>query len=816
MNKDSSNDFQFNNLTEKRKFLSKFKGISQAEATKKLHEQKKNNKINNTNKTVKDIVFSNLFTFLNLLVIMLVTIIIKIKRYEQLFFLFVNFLNFLISVIQETRAKKTLDKISLFVSDNANVIRDGKLVVIPINNVVLEDILYLESGSQIAADSVIIEGNLEVDESFLTGESKPVLKKERDFLYSGSYIISGKACVKVIAVCGNTYISQLTKKVKKYKKIQTPLMKTFSNLVLLIIFLLIPTFTMLLLSLHPGIYIIDHDFMLGLCGFILGMMPSGLMLLMSLTSVIGLIRLSQKNAYMKDLFGIEMLAQINFLCLDKTGTITDGTMKVKKILFYENIELEFNTLIANIIKVFPNNNPTQNALNCEFLCSKNINSSSYKIKNFQYFSSLRKYSAVEFDQKGTFVLGAPEFILKNQFVKIKEDVEKNTKLGYRVLLLAQTNSTLDNINTNNTDFRILSLILLEDKIRKDVSSTIKYFQKLGIKIKIISGDSYLTISHIAKRIGLIISSEQSVDLTNLSSQQIASLAFDYDVFGRATPEQKQILISSLRKNNNRVAMIGDGVNDILAFKESDMSIAMASGSKVAQNIANLVLIDSKFASLPQVMAEGRRVINNLEKNAVAFFTKCILSFLLAVVTIFNNWFFRNNMFFPFAPLQFNLIDIFFIGIPSFFLSFELNDKKLNPYFIRSIVKASSFYALFIGLHYIFLLYAFPMNQTRNQQVSCFMFFITSFIFANILFKNCLPFNKSKILLFSSMILFFCLLGYFFFWPKNVFKSSLHSLLEIIYSSPIFLLYYLSFIFGGVIWFIYKNTILSEFNSWKNK
>ncbi|KXT29047.1 HAD ATPase, P-type, IC family protein [Candidatus Phytoplasma oryzae] len=784
-------DKNFNNSSlsdvkeEENIFFSEIKGLDEDEIIKKKKEKKDNYQIKSVNKNLKDIIFSNLFNFLNLLVLIITIIICMTKRYEQLFFLLINCINISISIFQEIRAKKALDKISLLILKNTKVIRNNKIISIPINDILLEDILFLEIGSQIVADAKLKKGILEVNESLLTGESKTVFKKKGDLLYSGSFVISGNACAEVISVGTNTYISKLTQEAKKYKKIKTPLTKIFSSLTFYIIFLLVPTAFILFLS-SQKIYILQkNQFFLGLCGFMLGMLPSGLFLLTSITLAIGFVKLAHKNAYIKDLFGIEMLARVNVLCLDKTGTITDGSMLVKKVISFKDSNLFSKELISELISAFPNNNPTQNALYKKFVFKKE---KKYKIKKVQYFSSSKKYSAVEIENFGTFLLGSPEFILKNKIKEIEQHIEENASLGYRVLLLAQTDKKISQISNskNNIDYKIISLIIIEDQIKSDIIKSIDYFQKNNVKIKIISGDNPLTIGYIANRIGIIKNNKKVVDLFNVKNEEIDNISLKYDVFGRSSPEQKKRIINNLKKKNYKVAMIGDGVNDILAFKEADISIAMSSGSEAAQNVANLVLIDSQFSSLPDVVLEGRRVINNLNKISVLFFTKTILSFFIGIITILNNLLTFRYVIYPFSPLQMNLIDTFFIGIPSFFLALEPNTKEIDKNFLTKIFKDSLPYSILIAFNYFLLL--FFTNNSKDVYLSFFLTLITSFCFLIILIKNCIPFNKFKFFLVFLMFLGFIISSYFLFMRKILQKENLIDFLYLNYKKFLFLLF----------------------------
>lgn len=756
-----------NSEMKKNNFAFDLKGLTLEEVEQKIKNKQNNLFISNINKSILNILFTNIFTFFNFLLLVVTCFILYVKHYEQLFFLFINILNICINIFQEIKAKRTLDKISLLKPNYTCVIREGLMTQILIDDVVTEDILFLELGSQIVADAKVKKGVIEVDESILTGESNLILKKEGDILYSGSYVVSGNACAEVIFVGAQTYIAKLTQEAKRYKKIETPLIRSLSSFVLSLFFLLIPM-TFILYCVPRPINFTDEKFILGLCGFILSMVPFGLFLLTSTTLFVSFIKLAKKNVYIKELFGIEMLAQIDILCLDKTGTITSGNMEVKNVLKYPDFYLLSEDLIFDIINVFPINNPTQKALYQKF-CSAEILSKkkiSYQILKKQPFSSINKYSAVEIEKSGTFILGAPEFILKKQFHQIQEDFQKLVNLGYRVLLLAQTDTSLDDINYD-TEYKIISLISLEEQIKEDALNTINYFIQNGINIKIISGDNPKTIAHIAQRLNIIDSSEQSISLMDLNSEELNQISSKYNVFGRANPQQKKNIINNLKKQNNKVAMIGDGVNDISAFKESDVSVAMASGNEASKNTANLILLDSQFSSLIQVVIEGRRVVNNLQKISILFLTKTILSFLLALVTIFFNLIHCKNgprIPFPLQPLQFNLIDTFFIGIPSFFLALEINNKKITESFFRSVLRKASPYSILMTLFYVLLLFFY--NNIGSHNVSILFNIFISFVFFYLLILISRPFNKWKKILVVSLFLSFLFI-YLLIFEKDI-------------------------------------------------
>ncbi|AGL90404.1 HAD-IC family P-type ATPase [Candidatus Phytoplasma australiense] len=743
------------------------KGLTNKEVAKRKALGQSNVVSSKNSRSFKDILFNNFFNSLTLLILIVVLVIIYIGKYKQLFFLLVYLTNIFINLFQEIRAKKTLDKISLLLKTSSQVIREGQKETVAIADLVLGDFLVLKTGDQISADAKVKSGVIEVNEALLTGETQLIAKKEGDFLYSGSYVVSGQSVAEIVAVGSDMYIEKISQAAKKYKQPQTPLMKGLSSFIKAIIICLIFLFlASAYFCFHPVSTADNYknSFLLGFCAMTISMLPLGLFLLVNITLAVGFINLAKQKAYAQNLFGIEMLAQINTLCLDKTGTITDGTMNVKSVIPYFPKDFPFEKIMASFLKAEPDSNHTHDALKRYF----DQNTDFYPIKQNIPFSSVRKYSVVEFETLGTFFLGAPEFILQNNFFLIQKDFEKQVKAGCRVLLLAK-NSTHDWIsqqNTNQNQQKInncipLALIVIEDNIKQDAADTIAFFQKNGVAIKVISGDNHLTVSQIAQRVG-VSDANKAINLENINDEEVEKIALKYNIFGRTTPQQKQILIRTLKKAGQKVAMTGDGVNDILALKEADLSIAMASGSQATRNISNLVLMDSNFSSMKQVVFEGRKIINNLDKVSILFFTKTIFSFLLSFNVIILNLF-KKPCYYPIDPLKLQFImDYWSIGIPSLLLSFEKNYQIIKGDFLKKNLQKAFPYAFLVMLSYLFIyckLYSSDHVMETLEKIADSFILVATLVLFVVLWSICKPFNLQKSLLFILMLLFF---SFFYF------------------------------------------------------
>lgn len=630
-----------------------------------------------SSKSRKMIVFTNIFTFFNILTLSIAIWLMTIQAWTDLVFLVIVTANTVIGIYQELKAKKTIDRLSLLSAPSAVVIRGGVTKEINVSDVVLDDLIILNSGNQICADSVVVDGSVEVNESLLTGESNAIIKKAGDLLFSGSYVVSGKCRARVDKVGKDNYIEKLSDQAKQYQKPNSELLKSLKWIIYAMAFLIIPIgVTLFCLQLfNSGIPYVTA--VRKTAGAMVGMIPSGLWLLTSVALFVGVIKLSQRNVLVQELYCIEMLARINVLCLDKTGTITDGTMSVKNVIDYNTINgMTTKNIVSAMLNALNENNLTSKALEEEFGLNKRI-----KHTATIPFSSQRKFNAVTFDKMGTFALGAPEFVLKKNFEQISKEVNKYAGMGYRVLCLAHLTGTINDNQLPNSEPEVISLILIEDNIRPDAINTINYFKESGVSVRVISGDNPITVSKISERAG-IENADQYISLDGLSDAEVERAALKYTVFGRVSPSQKKLLVTTLKKSGKKVAMTGDGVNDILALREADCSIAIASGSEAARNVSHLVLLDSNFDSMPKVVSEGRRVINNVTSVASLFLTKTIFSLLLAIQAMINGG------AYPISTNQLIMIDLFAIGIPSFFLALEPNNKEVEGNFLGNILKGA--------------------------------------------------------------------------------------------------------------------------------
>lgn len=638
-------------------------------------------------KSIPQIIFSNIFTFFNLLFLTIAIILIVIGEFKNLIFLVTVVANLLVGIFQEIKAKKQIDKLSLLSVPTSIVIRDGEKIEIPIEQVVLDDITFFTSGKQISTDCVVLEGTVEVNESLLTGESEAIAKPKGSILYSGSFIVSGSCIARVDKVGANSYIEKLARDAKKYKKPKSELLRTLDGILKIISIIIIPlglmtwyfsfnktlSFTEIF---KPENVDILRSAVVSATGSMIAMIPAGLFLLTTVALAVSVVRLAKKNTLVQELYCIEMLARVDILCLDKTGTITDGTMKVVDSVEINNTtDYTVREIVGSMMNSFDESNPTSDAL-IKFFDKNSVLTPLSTIS----FSSQRKYSAVTFENAGTFVLGAPEFVLDTQYQKVQNRVERFSVQGSRVLALAKVSGKIDP-KERPKNAKVIALIAIQDHIRDDASETIAYFKNNGVEVKVISGDNPITVSEIASRAG-VTGANRFISLDGMSDENVRSVAFDYNVFGRVSPEQKKILVQTYKEYKKTVAMTGDGVNDILALKEADCSIAMASGSEATRYIAHLVLMDSNFASMPKVVAEGRRVINNIERTSTLFLVKTLFAILL---TIFYLALPTHN--YPFAPNQMFIIELCVIGIPSFFLALQPNTEKVTGKFLSNVVRS---------------------------------------------------------------------------------------------------------------------------------
>ncbi len=671
--------------------------------SEQIAERKANNLINKTkvksSKSYWSIFAKNIFTFFNMLWLIIAVALIAVGSYSDLIFIFVIVANTAIAIIQEIRAKITIEKLSLVTTPLVKTIREGKEVMVASDQLLLDDIIVLTNGNQIPSDCKIVEGLVEVNESLLTGESNAIEKKVGDTMLSGSFIVSGKCFAKVDKIGKDNYIYQMAKKAKEFKAPQSNLFKDLNRLIKYIGIALVPIGILTFLKERASGSSIE-DQIIYTSGSLTSMIPAGMFLLVTIALAIGVVKLARKKTLVRDLYSIEMLARTNVLCLDKTGTITDGTMKVVDYLTYTNRRKSSITkILTNILNLQQTINATSSAMIKEF-----GRQSDFTALNVLEFSSERKYSITQLSNKKIYFLGAYTRIGCSLTPEQLEFVKNAQSKGLRIIALAEADSEKFDKNMSGKNSSLLALIVLEEHIREDAIETISWFKENGVEIKIISGDDPATVSKIASRVG-VENSDKYISLENLSTKEIERLADQFTVFGRVTPEQKYTIIKALKNKGKVVAMTGDGVNDTLALKEADCSIAMADGSEVARNISKLVLLESNFSSLPAVVKEGRQVVNNVQNSSSLFLMKTFFAITLTIITLFL------QIPYPFRPSMMMLLEAFVIGIPSFLLTFEPNSKPISGNFIPQVMKRALPRALLMVIN-ILIVIALDRSQTQ--------------------------------------------------------------------------------------------------------
>lgn len=654
----------------------KFFGLTDEQIDERKKANLVNSEVKPPSKSTFEIIRTNIFTYFNLIFLLISLILIAVKSYRDLTFLPIIIANAVIGIVQELRSKKILDKLNMLNAPYAIVIRNGKEQKVITKELVKDDIVIFKAGDQICADAEIIDGKVSVNESLLTGEQDEIEKESRDKLLSGSYIVSGKCYAKLTKVGADSYISKLTMQAKKTKNgEQSEMIRSLNRIVKFAGIIIIPIGLALLFEQYKIEGAPLKESVQAMVAAIIGMIPEGLFLLASVTLAISAMKLAQDRVLIHDMKSIETLARVDVLCVDKTGTITDGKMKVTECIALDGFNKskeDLELLIGDFASNQANDNITMEAIKMHFVKNKRR-----KAPVVVGFSSEFKYSGVGFENE-SYVLGAPEFVLKDKYERYKSQVEAYNKKGDRVLVFCQYNDSLDGKELG-TNIIPLGLIIIGNSIRENAIETFKYFNEQGVTIKVISGDNPITVSEIAKK-AMIQNAEKYIDASLLKSDEQISVAVQkYTVFGRVTPEQKRIIIRELKKAGKTVAMTGDGVNDILALKDSDCSIAMASGSQAAVQASQLVLLDSDFSKMPGVVKEGRRVVNNLECSGSLFLVKNIFSICLALIAI------CFNVKYPLKPSQISLVSMFTIGLPAFLLSQAPNTKLIKGSFIKNIL-----------------------------------------------------------------------------------------------------------------------------------
>lgn len=650
-------------------------GLSAEQVKRRFAQGENNYKVESSTLSVPEIVRSNVCTYFNLVFAVIAVLLAIVGAWSDMLFLPIIVANTCIGIIQEVHSKKVLDKLSILNAPHAVVIRGGKRQEIPADQLVLDDIVEFSAGSQIPADAKVVSGELQVNESLITGESDEIEKREGDSLLSGSFVVSGKACARLEKVGKDSYISKLTLQATKSKKgEQSEMIRSLNYLIMVMGIIIIPIGIALFVQsfiYNEGTF---HDSITGMVAAIIGMIPEGLYLLTSVALAVSSVRLAQKKVLIHDMKCIETLARVNVLCVDKTGTITEPGMHVYDFSVLDGTDqLEISQLLADFVAAQEKDNATMEALKAHF-----SNGSGMRAREVYSFSSETKYSGAVMNDGKSYVIGAPEFVLRGQFAQYQEQIATYSSKGYRVLVFAQYEGTLDRKPLTEPVLP-LCFVMLANPIRKGAKETFTYFAENDVDIKVISGDNPLTVSVIAAEAG-IVGAERFVDASTLKEKEDYYRAVEeYTVFGRVTPSQKRMLVQALKEHKKTVAMTGDGVNDVLALKDADCSVAMASGSEAASNVAQLVLLDSDFSRMPSVVAEGRRVVNNIERTAALYIVKNIFSMLLAIFSVIL------MLDYPLEPSQVSLISMFTIGIPSFVLALEPNKELIRGHFLTNVL-----------------------------------------------------------------------------------------------------------------------------------
>ncbi len=708
-------------------------GLSSQEVEKLKKEGKVQSKQQSITKTNAQIFKENIFTLFNLLNFVIAIMLFVVGAYTNMFFIVIIMINIAVGIVQECKAKKMVDNLSILNRPQIKVIRDGDESFVALEEVVQGDVIVLESGYQICNDAKIISGELEVDESLLTGESDAVLKGVGSELLSGSFVVAGKCYAEVVHVGSDNYATKLAEEVKQDKKIESELLGSMRKVTKFTSFLIIPLGILLFMEAYMLRGNALSESVVSSSAALLGMLPKGLVLLITVSLANGVINLSKKKILVQNIYSLETLAHVDVLCLDKTGTLTDGKMQVKDVVCLGEEYKQAENLLCSYLSSSDDNNVTMQALRSYFPQRKNY----FPLSKIP-FSSKRKWGAICLKSVGTVFMGAPEKILPQP----GNDVEKMLEQGLRVIAVGLYKGNWEREDELPNEIEPLFLISLEDGMRKNIKSTLEYFYKEGVDVKVISGDHVKTVREVARKAG-IKRWKDAVDMSALGAfTDYDEICEKYAVFARVTPAQKKEIVKALKRKKHHVAMVGDGVNDLLALREADCSIAVAEGSDASRQIAQVVLLESDFTHLPLVVSEGLRVINNVTRTSGVFFIKTIYSVLLTIFCLVI------NMPFPFIPIQITLVDAAMEAWPSFLTIFESDTRKLKGSFLKTAITNALPFALIIMSQIMFV--KLFMNYTTHQAetVMYFLLILTTML---AVIKSCIPFNKLRAFICVSMV-----------------------------------------------------------------
>lgn len=745
------------------------KGLTSFEVEERIRQGKINKNIDETDRPVWEIVKRNTFTFFNLIFAVIAILISLVQAWNQLIFLPIIVINTIVGIYQEIKAKRYLDQMTLLHAPQSTVIRNGQQEKIASDDLVEEDIIILKTGNQIVADARIVEGSIFVNESLLTGEADEIEKNVDDKLLSGSFVVSGEAKVILEKVGKDSYISKLTEQAKLVDHGEdSEMLRALNKLLKWVSFIILP----IAVILFTQNYFVNHNTLqtsvVAMVAAVIGMIPEGLYLLTTIALTLSSVKLARNQVLLHNMKSIESLARVDVLCVDKTGTITEPRMSVEQVFVSpsSNIsEAKFMSLLSDYISANTDDNDTMKAIREFMLAKGDLQNQMTGVKKIIPFSSKVKYSAVCFESE-SYLLGAPEIVLGKTYEKISSEINHLLEEGFRVLVLAGTKEK--NYDQLNLGAYALGYVVLANPIRENAKSTFNYFAEQGVNIKVISGDNPQTVSAVAKRAG-ITGAERFIDANLLKTKEDLDQAVEsYTVFGRVTPDQKRRLVQALKRKDHTVAMTGDGVNDILAMKSADCSIAMASGSDAATQVAQVVLLDSDFGHMTQVVTEGRRVVNNVQRSAILFLVKNLFSIILAIISaifVFT---------YPLQASQLSLISLFTIGIPGFLLSLEENDKRIEKDFIKNVIlKAlpASLTEITAVLGVVIAGAAFKLTASEISTSAVILLAVVGFM---ILTKISAPLNRFKMGIIIFNIVGIIISGFMFNSLFSISKISLDS------------------------------------------
>ena len=721
----------------------KYQGLSTEEVEKLTSEGKINICDNNNLKTNWQIIKDNVFTLFNLYNLIIAIALLLVKAYTNTFFFLIITINVLIGIIQEIHGRNLVKKLSILTASKTTVIRNGKEEEIEIEKVVLGDTIVLKQGDQIPSDAYVIEGEIEVNESLLTGESDLVEKKIEDKLLSGSYVVSGKCYAIVEKVGEDNFANQIVSATKKHKENNSELINSMKRVTKFTSFVIIPVGIILFIQAYFIRETVLNESVIATAAALLGMLPKGLVLLITIALESGVIKLAKKEVLVQELYSIESLAHIDTICLDKTGTITQGKMKVSEVKIYEDniMPKPFNDMMVAFVNGMDDTNATFKAMKNHF--KGDIN---YEKIDSVPFASERKWSAISFKEEGSVVVGAPERLFEKSEKQMPERIIELQKGGKRILAVGYTKEIIKDDELPKLE--VIASVILEDPLRRNAKEMLGYFKEQGVDVKIISGDNPLTVSTIAKKAGLE-DYESYIDLSTISTDaEIVNLVDRYSIFARVLPHQKSIIVKALQAKNHSVAMTGDGVNDVIALRESDCSITLPDASDAAKQVSQIVLLNSDFSVLKDVLMEGRRVVNNITNVARIFFIKTIYSVLLSLFCILT------NTAFPFIPIQITLIDLIIEGYTSFFITFEKNKKPITGAFLPTALTNSAPFAIVIMFNIIVLTIIGNVTGIESGVLTTMMYILIGFVSILAVQEVCTPFTKVHAFLFTTTLVGF--------------------------------------------------------------